>query len=121
MGPDSAAHQGEPGATPRGVAAIAAAQPDREAIVYGARRVTFAELDRLANAWAHVLAPHVRRPGDRVAVALPNGVDVLAAWHGVARLGALVVPVNTRLTAAEAAYLVGDSGARALVHDGAAA
>jgi long-chain acyl-CoA synthetase len=121
MGPDGAVHQGEAGATPRGVAAVAAAHPEREAVVFGSRRVTFGELDRLSNVWAHVLAPHVRRPGDRIAVALPNGVDVLAAWHGVARLGALVVPVNTRLTADEVAYLVRDSEARALVHDGAAA
>ena len=111
---------GTPGAaTPRGIAAIARADPDREAIVFGDRRVTFSQFDRLANAWAHVLAPYVREPGDRVAVALPNGVDVLAAWHGVTRLGALVVPVNTRLTAAEVAYLVADSGARAVVHSGA--
>jgi long-chain acyl-CoA synthetase len=103
------------------VAAVAEACPEREAIVFGPRRVTFAELDHMANAWAHVLAPHVAEPGDRVAVALPNGVDVLAAWHGVARLGALVVPVNTRLTAAESSYLVTDSGARALVHDGSEA
>jgi len=105
----------------RGVAAIAEAEPGRTALVFGERRVSFSELDRLADAWARALEPHVRRPGDRVAVALPNGVDVLAAWHGVARLGALVVPVNTRLTAAEAAYLIADSAARAVVSDGAAA
>lgn len=103
------------------MAAIAAAEPERLAVVFEERRVTFAELDRLANAWGNVLARYVGHPGERVAVALGNGVDVLAAWHGVARLGGLVVPVNTRLTAAEAAYLVADSGARALVHDGAEA
>ncbi|HZU81181.1 MAG TPA: AMP-binding protein [Acidimicrobiales bacterium] len=102
----------------RGVAAIARAEPDRAAVVFEGRRVPYGEFDRLANAWAHVLAPHVQQPGDRVAVALPNGVDVLAAWHGVTRLGALVVPVNTRLTAAEVAYLVSDSGAKAVVHEG---
>ena len=102
----------------RGVAAIARAEPDRTAIVFEGRRVSFAEFDGLANAWAHLLAGHVRAPGDRVAVALPNGVDVLAAWHGVTRLGALVVPVNTRLTPTEVAYLVSDSGARAVVHEG---
>ena len=105
----------------RGVPAIARVQPERTAVVFEGRRVSFAELDAMADAWATVLHPHVRRPGDRVAVALGNGVDVLAAWHGVARLGALVVPVNTRLTASEAAYLVSDSGARALVHDGSPA
>ncbi|MDE3086316.1 MAG: AMP-binding protein, partial [Acidobacteriota bacterium] len=105
----------------RGVAALAQAEPERTAVVFEGRRVGFGELDRLADAWAHLLAPHVREPGDRVAVALPNGLDVLAAWHGVGRLGALVVPVNTRLTADEAAYLVADSASRALVHDGAPA
>lgn len=102
----------------RGVAAIARARPERTAVVFEGRRVTFAEFDALANAWAHALAPHVTGPGDRVAVALPNGVDVLAVWHGVTRLGALVVPVNTRLTPPEIGYLVSDSGARAVVHEG---
>jgi long-chain acyl-CoA synthetase len=100
------------------VATIARAEPGRTAVVFEGRRVSYGEFDALANAWAHALAPHVTAPGDRVAVALPNGVDVLAAWHGVTRLGALVVPVNTRLTAAEVAYLVSDSGARAVVHEG---
>ncbi|MHB8439360.1 MAG: AMP-binding protein [Acidimicrobiales bacterium] len=102
---------------PRGLAAIAAAQPDRPAVVFGERRATFAHLDGLANAWAHALDEFVREPGDRVAVALPNGIDVLGAWHGAARLGALIVPVNTRLTASEMEYLLRDSGSRALVHD----
>jgi len=105
----------------RGVAAIARAAPRREAIVFESRRVTFAEFDEMANAWAHALAPYVAEPGERVAVALGNGIDVLAAWHGVARLGGLVVPINTRLTADEMAYLVSDSGSGALVHDGAPA
>ena len=39
-------------------------------------------------------------------------------WHGVTRLGALVVPVSTRLTESEVAYIVEDSGAGLLVHDG---
>lgn len=105
----------------RGVSAIARVQPERVALVFGDRRVTFGEFDRLANAWAHALVLHVPEPGSRVAVALGNGVDVLAAWHGVTRLGGLVVPVNTRLTADEVAYLVTDSGAGAVVHDGSTA
>jgi acyl-coenzyme A synthetase/AMP-(fatty) acid ligase len=49
---------------------------------------------------------------------LGNGPEAFAAWYGAARLGALVVPVSTRLTAPEAAYIVADSGAIVLVHDG---
>lgn len=111
----------DPGQPPRGVAAVAAADPQRVALVFEGQRVTYSELDRMINGWAYALAPVVTEPGQRVAVALGNGVDVLAAWHGVTRLGALVVPINTRLTAAEVSYLVTDSQARALVHDGSAA
>ncbi len=49
-----------------------------------------------------------------------NSTDAFAVWHGVTRLGALVVPVSTRLTDAEVAYIVGDSGAALVVHDGSA-
>ena len=103
---------------PRGLAGVARADPDRVALVCGERRVSFAELDAAANTMAHALAPVVGRAGDRVAVLMANSVEGFAVWHGVARLGGLVVPVSTRLTEGEAAYLVEDSGAGALVHDG---
>jgi len=106
---------------PRGLAAIAAADPERLALVCGAERITFGRLDRAANAVAHHLAAAGVGPGDRVAVMLDNGPEVFAAWYGAARRGALVVPVSTRLTAPEAAHIVGDSGAIVLVHDGSAA
>jgi long-chain acyl-CoA synthetase len=108
-------------AAPRGVAGVARADPERLALVCGPRRVTFGQLDRAANAMAHVLAARVTQPGQRVAVMLKNSVEGFAAWHGAARLGAFVVPVSTRLTAAEAAYIVSDSGSRLLVHDGSPA
>jgi long-chain acyl-CoA synthetase len=105
-------------APPRGLAAIAAADPDRVALVCGPVRTTFGRLDRAANAMAHVFAGAGVGPGDRVAVMLGNGPEAFAAWYGAARRGALVVPVSTRLTAPEAAYIVSDSGALVLVHDG---
>ena len=106
---------------PRGLAAIARADPDRPALVCGDSRTTFAQLDAAANAMAHAFAAAGTGAGDRVAVMLGNGVEIFAAWYGAARLGALVVPVSTRLTAPEAAYIVSDSGAIVLVHDGSAA
>jgi long-chain acyl-CoA synthetase len=106
---------------PRGLAAIAAADPARPALVCGDERVTFGRLDRAANAMAHALAGHAVGPGDRVAVMLGNGTDAFVAWYAAARRGALVVPVSTRLTAPEAAYIVSDSGAIVLVHDGSPA
>jgi long-chain acyl-CoA synthetase len=106
---------------PRGLAAIARHDPDRPALVCGATRNTFAQLDRAANAMAHAFAAAGTAAGDRVAVMLDNGVELFAAWYGAARLGALVVPVSTRLTTPEAAYIVSDSAAIVLVHDGSAA
>jgi long-chain acyl-CoA synthetase len=105
---------------PRGLAAIAAADPDRTALICGGTRTTFGQLDRAANAMAHAFAADGVGAGDRVAVMLGNGIEAFAAWYGAARLGALIVPVSTRLTAPEAAYIVGDSGAVVLVHDGSA-
>jgi long-chain acyl-CoA synthetase len=104
--------------TPRGLAGIAEADPGRTALVFGDRRVTFGELDGAANALAHAFAPHASKAGDRVAVMLGNSVEAFAAWHGVTRLGALVVPISTRLTVNEVAYIVEDSGAALVVHDG---
>ncbi len=108
-------------ATARGVAAIAEADPERVALVYGDERVTFRRLDRLANAFAHAISPALHAPGDRVAVMLQNSVAGFAAWHGAARVGALIVPISTRLTPREAAYIVRDSGAVMVVHDGSSA
>ncbi len=102
---------------PRGLAGIARVDPDRVALVLGDRLMTFGELDGAANAVAHAFAPHVSA-GDRVAVMMGNSTDAFAVWHGVTRLGALVVPVSTRLTESEVAYIVEDSGARLLAHDG---
>ena len=49
--------------------------------------------------------------GDRVAIRLPNGIDWVLAFFGAQMIGAVVVPVNTRLTEQEVAYVVEDSGA----------
>ena len=60
-------------------------------------------------------------PGDRVAVMMGNSTEGFAVWHGVTRLGALVVPVSTRLTESEVAYIVEDCAASLVVHDGSPA
>ena len=55
------------------------------------------------------------QPGDRVALYGPNCWEWLVAYYGIAKTGAVVIPVNVMLTPDEVRYVVEDSGARAVV------
>ena len=90
--------------------------PDRLAVVAG-ERLTFAMLDARVSAWAGWLKSLGVVAGERVAVLLRNGLPFVTLVHAVARLGAVLVPLNTRLTAAEVGWQVKDVGARVLIHD----
>lgn len=86
--------------------------PDREAVVeLGGPHLTYQELwDRSARVAGGLRAGGVQ-PGDRVAIRLGNGADWCLAFFGAVLAGAVVVPVNTRFTDTEVAYVVDDSGA----------
>ena len=92
-----------------------AEDPGREALVTRSRRLTYSELDRLADRAAQALRAMGVAPGDRVAASLPNEVDVVAAFHGAMRLGAVWVGVNRALAAPEKRYLLDDCGASLLL------
>jgi long-chain acyl-CoA synthetase len=85
--------------------------PDRPALLYEGVAQTYAELDALAARAAGALGAHGVGPGDRVALVLPNRPQSVAAFHGVLRLGATVVPLNPLLTEREVELRVADSGA----------
>ena len=88
---------------------------DRTALVAGRERVTYGALaDRVARVAGALEGTGVRR-GDRVAVALKNRVEFLELLFGVARLGAIFVPLNFRLSAQEVGYALADSGSRLVV------
>jgi crotonobetaine/carnitine-CoA ligase len=79
--------------------------------------LSYAELDFRASRVAHGFARLGVRPGDRVAIALPNGIDFLVAWFGLARLGAIEVPVNLEFRPREVLYVLDDAQAGVLVTD----
>src|SRR5882757_1901740 len=93
------------------------AVPDREALVCGDRRLTYADLDERANRLAHHLALAGVGPGDHVAAYLYNGTEFVETMLAAFKLRAAVVNVNYRYVAAELAYLLGDSDAKAVVYD----
>ena len=82
--------------------------PERVAVVAGERRVTYAELARSVRATAGFLKDTVR-PGDRVAIHLPNGIAFVQAFYAALAAGASVVPINTRLAPPEVEYILGDA------------
>jgi acyl-CoA synthetase (AMP-forming)/AMP-acid ligase II len=108
-------------AIPRTVARVLdralADDPDREALVTRLQRLTYAELDRLADRAAHALADLGVAPGERVAASLPNEADVVVAFHGAMRLGAVWVGVNRALAAPEKRWQLADCGASLLLAD----
>jgi fatty-acyl-CoA synthase len=93
--------------------------PDKVAVVYGARRLTYRELAAEAQRVARGLQASGVGPGDRVAYLMPNLPEMLIAHYAVPLAGAVLVAVNTRLTAEEVAYILSHSGAKIVVTDAA--
>jgi long-chain acyl-CoA synthetase len=106
-----------------GVAAAAAATPDKAAVIEAAGAVvTFAELDRQADQLARALSSLGVGAEGFVGIALRNRIDYFLALQATWRLGAVVVPIPYRATVDELAYFVADAHLSALlVEPGSAA
>ncbi|MFP4474685.1 MAG: AMP-binding protein [Desulfatibacillaceae bacterium] len=91
--------------------------PGSVAVVFGDRRVTYAELLVEVNRMASGLASLGVGKGDRVAVLSHNRPEYVAAFGAVAALGAIIVPVNWRLSAEECKHVVEDTTPRASICD----
>ncbi|MER7556038.1 AMP-binding protein [Nocardioides sp. NPDC126508] len=90
-------------------------RPDKVAIVFEGRRTTYAELADQVRGVAGWLTEAGVRPGDRVAVYLPNSAEFVVAMMAVLRLAAVHVPVNPMFQAAELSHELSDSGATVVV------
>ncbi|GGM54585.1 FadD3 family acyl-CoA ligase [Dactylosporangium sucinum] len=101
------------------VLAGAARHGEREAIVDGPVRLTYAQLAGEVARFAGALAARGVGKGDRVAIWAPNSWRWIVAALGIVTAGGVMVPLNTRLKGAEAAYILRRSGTRLLfVQDG---
>src|SRR5918997_5984370 len=104
----------------RGLELAAVRHGDRVAVRMDDGSWTFAELDGLADAFAHHLASQGVAPGDRVAVMTTNRVEFVAAVHGISKRGAAAVLLSPAWKAIEVDHALGLTGPRHAVADGPA-
>jgi long-chain acyl-CoA synthetase len=95
----------------------AVATPDKPAIIMypSGTVVTFGELEARANRLAHLFRKAGLVEGDAVAIIMENNEHMHAVMWAARRAGLYYVPINSHLTAAEAAYIIDNSNAKAIV------
>jgi fatty-acyl-CoA synthase len=91
--------------------------PERAAFIVAdtGERLSYRELDEGSNRLAHLFRQMGLQPGDRIGVMLRNSVDFPLVYWAAQRSGLLMALLSTHLKVPEAAYILGDSGARALL------
>ncbi|MEX0703626.1 MAG: AMP-binding protein [Planctomycetales bacterium] len=96
----------------------AARLPDKTALVCGARRLTYGEVEAQANRLAHALIALGVERGDRVAIHLDNDVEAVVAIFATLKAGAVFLMVNPTTKADKLAYILNNSRAAALIGPG---
>ncbi len=89
--------------------------PEHTALVHGDRELTFRELEGLSDSCAHALRASGIRPGDRIALFMPNSAEFEIAFFGGSKAGAIMTPLNSSFKEGEARYQLSDSGAKLIV------
>ena len=96
------------------LAALAERHPDKEAVICGGRAITYGDLQRSIRQTAAGLAELGLGPDDKIVLYLPNGLEVVQLLYAAFTLGAVAVPVTTRMTVRELADFCDDSAAKVL-------
>jgi len=94
--------------------------PDKVAVVDlgSGRRLTYAQFDaRISRLASHLRDALKVARGDRVAVLALNTTDTLEVQFACGRIGAVFLPLNTRLTVPELQFIVGDASPKVMIHD----
>jgi fatty-acyl-CoA synthase len=86
----------------------------REAVVDGELRLTYAQFGKRCDRWSNALAKLGVGKGDRVATIAPNTHQHLEQFYAIPQLGAVIVPINYRLSADDFVYVMTHSGAKVL-------
>ncbi|MAV75144.1 MAG: acyl-CoA synthase [Cellvibrionales bacterium] len=99
------------------IAAVAALTPDRVAITFGSEKISFRQLNQLANQIAHRLLRAGITAGDAVALLCSNRIEFVAVRFACHRIGVRLTPVNWHLAPEEAAYIIDNCDAKVLFAD----
>ncbi len=91
--------------------------PDKTAIVDGEQRYTYRQFQERVNQLGHALLSLGVGKGDRVCILSPNSHFFLESYYGVTQIGAILVPLNFRLTAADHEYIINHAGVTAVLVD----
>src|SRR5437867_12258860 len=86
--------------------------PEREAATDGDQRSSYEQCFDRCDRWSSALQRLGVRQGDRVVYIAPNTHALLEGFYAVPQIGAVLVPLNYRLTAADFAYMINHCGAR---------
>lgn len=92
-------------------------RPNHPAVISGNEQLTYVELDRRTDALAWGLKEKGLRQGDIAVLMMPNSIDWITAYYALAKLGAVVLPVNFLYRTEELKHIFQDSGARAFIGD----
>ncbi len=96
----------------------AARYPEKVAVRFGERSLTWRQLEKRCLSLAKALTEHGIGRGHRVALVQPNGIEFLESLFGCLVAGCTVVPVNFALHPREVVYIVQNSEASAIIHGG---
>ncbi|MBN1883646.1 MAG: long-chain fatty acid--CoA ligase [Deltaproteobacteria bacterium] len=89
--------------------------PKRCALTFLGKKISYAELDGLANRFANALIKLGVKPGDRVGLLMPNIPQIVISYYGIWRAGAVAVPVNPLYTDREIEHQFNSSGTTAVI------
>ncbi|MFJ5239425.1 non-ribosomal peptide synthase/polyketide synthase [Pseudomonas neuropathica] len=92
--------------------------PDAIAVTYDGQRLTYAELNRRANQWAHTLIARGVGPDVRVGVAVERSLDMIVAILAVLKAGGAYVPLDPGYPDDRLSYMIADSGIELLLTQG---
>ncbi|MBU1451336.1 MAG: AMP-binding protein [Proteobacteria bacterium] len=89
--------------------------PHKLALITHDRTITFQELDQTTNAMANGFLKIGIQPGDRFAILMRNGTEIIQAWSAAAKIGVTPIAVNYRFKSDELAHIINDSESKALI------